>query len=167
MPPTTVPARGFSRRTLLAGAGILALAAGCTSKGDKRPPVSPQQADQLAKQVTVQESLVAAYAAAASADPSLGTEVTDLAGQAQQQLDRLKAASPSARTTAARSSGAPAPGSASPALAPGPDVRAWLRQQVAAAATSHAGACLDQAGARAALLGSIAAGLQGQDGRLA
>lgn len=166
MPPTTVPARGFSRRTLLAGAGILALAAGCTSNGDKRPPVSPQQADQLAKQVTVQESLVAAYAAAASADPSLGTEVSDLAGQAQQQLDRLKAAAPSAVTTAASSSGA-ASGSASPVPTPGPDVRAWLRQQVAAAASSHADACLDQVGARAALLGSIAAGLQGQDGRLA
>ncbi|MCW2741550.1 MAG: hypothetical protein JWR45_1972, partial [Blastococcus sp.] len=41
------------------------------------------------------------------------------------------------------------------------------RGQVAAAATSHAAACLDQSGARAALLGSIAAGLRGQDGRLA
>ena len=44
---------------------------------------------------------------------------------------------------------------------------AWLRGQVAAAATSHAAACLEQSGARAALLGSIAAGLRGQDGRLA
>lgn len=167
MPPTTVPARGFSRRTLLAGAGILALAAGCTSQGDKRPPVSPQQADQLAKQVTVQESLVAAYAAAASADPSLGAQVTDLAAQAQQQLDRLKAASPSAPTTARSSGSAAASASASQAPPPGPDVRAWLRQQVAAAAASHAAACLDQTGARAALLGSIAAGLQGQDGSLA
>jgi hypothetical protein len=166
MPPTTVPARGFSRRTLLAGAGVLALAAGCTSTEDKRPSVSPQQVDQLAKQVTVQETLVAAYAAAASADPSLGARVTDLAAQTQQQLDRLKAAAPSARTTPA-TSGAASSGSASPAPTPGPDVRAWLRQQVAAAAASHAAACLDQTGPRAALLGSISAGLQGQDGSLA
>jgi hypothetical protein len=38
---------------------------------------------------------------------------------------------------------------------------------VSAAATSHATACVEQSGARAALLGSIAAGLRGQDGRLA
>ena len=37
----------------------------------------------------------------------------------------------------------------------------------AAAATSHGTACLDQSGARAALLGSIAAGLRGQEARLA
>jgi hypothetical protein len=43
----------------------------------------------------------------------------------------------------------------------------WLRGQVAAAADSHATASVDQSGARAALLGSIAAGLRGQDGRLA
>jgi hypothetical protein len=166
MPPFPASAApGFSRRALLAGAGVLALAAGCTSNGDKRPQVSVKQADQLAKQVTVQESLMAAYAAAASADPALGSEVADLAGQAKQQLDRLKAASPSARTSAA--SGTASSGSASPAPTPGPDPRAWLRQQVAAAATSHSDACLDQSGARAALLGSIAAGLRGQDGRLA
>jgi hypothetical protein len=49
----------------------------------------------------------------------------------------------------------------------GPDPKAWLRAQVAATADSHAGAAVDQSGARAALLGSIAAGLRGQDGRLA
>jgi hypothetical protein len=38
---------------------------------------------------------------------------------------------------------------------------------VSAAAASHAAACVEQSGARAALLGSIAAGLAGQDGRLA
>jgi hypothetical protein len=38
---------------------------------------------------------------------------------------------------------------------------------VAAAADSHAAACLGQSGARAALLGSIAAGLRGQAGQLA
>ena len=161
-PSTTSGAAGFSRRTFLVAGGVLTLAAGCTSTADRRPRVSAQQVDQLAKQVTVQESLVAAYAAAAAADPALGSEVADLAGQAQQQLDKLKAAAPSTRTSAAKSSA-----SSSPAPAPGPDVRAWLRQQVAATATSHADACLDQAGARAALLGSIAAGLRGQDGRLA
>ena len=34
-------------------------------------------------------------------------------------------------------------------------------------ATSHATACVDLSGARAALVGSIAAGLRGQDGVLA
>jgi hypothetical protein len=46
-------------------------------------------------------------------------------------------------------------------------VRAWLREQVAAAATSHAGACVDASGARAALLGSVAAGLRGHEAALA
>lgn len=166
MPPSTVPAGAFSRRALLAGAGILALAAGCTSTEDKRPAVSPQQADRLAEQVTVQEALVAAYAAAGSADPPLAPVVADLAGQAKEQLDRLKAAAPTASTSPATS--ASASSSAAPAAPPpGADARAWLRQQVAAAATSHADACLGQVGARAALLGSIAAGLRGQDGSLA
>ena len=165
MPPSTVPAGAFSRRTLLAGAGILALAAGCTSKEDKRPAVSPQQADRLTAQVTVQEALVAAYAAAGTADPALAPDIADLAGQAKEQLDRLKAAAPTASTSTAKSASASS-GAAAPAPPPGSDARAWLRQQVAAAATSHAGACLDQSGARAALLGSIAAGLRGQDVRL-
>lgn len=166
MPPSTVPAGAISRRTLLAGAGILALAAGCTSKEDNRPTVSPKQEDKLAKQVAVQESLVAAYASAGAADPSLGGDITELAGQAKQQLDRLKAAAPTATTPAAKS-GSASSGSAPPVVPPGPGARVWLRQQVAGAATSHADACVDQIGARAALLGSIAAGLRGQDGRLA
>ena len=82
--------------------------------------------------------------------------MAELAAQADEQLTRLRAA--------ARKLGA----SASPVAAPaGGDTRAWLRGQVAAAATSHATASVDQSGARAALLGSIAAGLRGQDGRLA
>jgi hypothetical protein len=162
MAPLT-PSRppGFSRRALLAAsaAGVALLATGCTSaSSDERDTVTGEQADGLAGQVAVQEALVAAYAAAGAADPALGTAVTDLAAQAQEQLARLKAAAPGGRSTAGASS------SAAPA---GPEARSWLRGQVAAAATSHASACLDQSGPRAALLGSIAAGLSGQDGRLA
>jgi hypothetical protein len=46
-------------------------------------------------------------------------------------------------------------------------VRGWLREQVASAAASHAEACLDASGARAALLGSVAAGLRGHETALA
>jgi hypothetical protein len=120
--------------------------------------VTSEQADGLAAQVAVQEVLVAAYASAGAADPALAAAVADLAGQADEQLARLRAASPGTRTAASPSS------AAAPA---GPEARAWLRGQVAAAASSHAAASVDQSGARAALLGSIAAGLRGQDGRLA
>ena len=155
----TPPSPGFSRRTLLAAsaAGLAVLVAGCSSPpADQRTQVTSKQADELAAQVAVQQTLVAAYAAAGAADPALGAEVGELASQADAQLSRLKAASPG--STASPSS-APAPS--------GSDVKAWLRGQVAAAATSHASAAVDQSGARAALLGSIAAGLRGQDGRLA
>jgi hypothetical protein len=136
------------------------LLVGCTASGEA---VTPRQADALAGQVRVQETLVAAYAAAAAADPALGAEVSDLATQARQQLDRLRAAAPTAGPSAAGS----APASGSAASAPPADARGWLRSQVTTAADSHAAACLDQIGARAALLGSIAAGLRGQEGRLA
>ncbi len=155
---------GLRQAGVLAAAGILALAAGCTSTEPKKPQISTAQADQLARQVTVQENLVACFAAAASADPNLGAQVSDLADQARQQLDKLKAAAPTAAGTSTRSS---APASTTPAPPAGTDVRTWLRQQVAAAAASHADACLDQSGARAALLGSVSAGLSGQDSRLA
>src|SRR4051794_17890153 len=146
----------FSRRALLAGsaAGLGVLLVGCTSD-DGPAPVTAQQADQLAGQVTAQQGLVDAFATAAGADPALGAEVADLATQVQQQLDRLKKAAPGPGSSASPSSPA----------APGADARGWLRTQVAATADSHAGACLDQTGARAALLGSIAAGLRGMDGR--
>lgn len=149
---------GFSRRTLLAAsaAGMALLAAGCTSSStEDRDKVTSEQADDLAAQVAAQEGLVAAFAAATAADAGLAAAVADLSDQARQQLDRLRAA---AGGTASGASSAPAPG---------PDPRSWLRQQVAATATSHATACLEQTGARAALLGSVAAGLRGQDGRLA
>jgi hypothetical protein len=101
---------------------------------------------------------VAAYAAAGAADPALKAAVADLATQANEQLAALRAAAPGARSAAAAST--------SPA-AVGTNARAWLREQVKAAAASHATACLGQSGARAALLGSIAAGLRGQDVKLA
>ena len=151
---------GFSRRTLLAAsaAGLALLAAGCSSPpADERETVTSEQADELAAQVAVQETLVAAYAAAGAADPALAAQVADLAAQADEQLTRLRAASP----------GATASASTPPAPPSGPDARVWLRGQVAAAATSHSAASVDQSGARAALLGSIAAGLRGQDGSLA
>jgi hypothetical protein len=158
--PSSPTPPGFSRRTLLAGsaAGLALLVAGCSSPpADERETVTSEQADELAAQVAVQETLVAAYAAAGAADPALATEVTELAAQADEQLTRLRAASPGSTASA------PSP----PAPPAAPDARAWLRGQVAAAATSHATASVDQSGARAALLGSIAAGLRGQDGRLA
>jgi hypothetical protein len=152
---------GFSRRTLLAAsaAGLAFLATGCTSSSaDEREKVTGRQADELTAQVTVQETLVSAYVAAGAADPALAGQVADLAAQADQQLARLRAAAPgSSASTSPPAGGAP----------PAPETRAWLRAQVAAAAASHAAASVDQSGARAALLGSIAAGLAGQDGRLA
>ena len=41
-------------------------------------------------------------------------------------------------------------------------MRAWLRDQIGAAAGTHEAACAEQVGGRAALLGSVAAGLRGQ-----
>jgi hypothetical protein len=159
--PSTLRPPGFSRRTLLtaSAAGAALLVAGCTSAPpDPRETVTSEQADELAAQLAVQETLVAAYEAATTADPALGAAVAELADQAAEQLERLRAAAPGTSSSAAPST--PAPPS-------GPEAKSWLRAQVAAAATSHATACLDQSGARAALLGSIAAGLRGQDGRLA
>jgi hypothetical protein len=163
--PATGP-QGFPRRTLLAAsaAGLALFVAGCTSASPAGPnAVTSKQEDELAAQVAVQKVLVAAYAAAGAADPALKAATAELAGQAGEQLKALNAAAPGA---ASSSSSASSSGTSSTA-AVGPDARAWLRGQVAAAATSHATACLAQSGARAALLGSIAAGLRGQDGRLA
>ena len=151
---------GFSRRTLLAASavGLALLSAGCTSEPvDGREAVTSEQADELAAQVVVQEALVAAFATAGAADPALAAAVTELAMQAGDQLERLRAAAPGGAASPASSAAAPS----------GPDAKVWLRGQVATAAASHAAACLEQSGARAARLGSIAAGLRGQDGRLA
>ena len=90
-------------------------------------------------------------------DPSAIAAGAELAAQAAEQLERLRAAAPGAT-----------PASVSPGTPPSPlEARPWLRAQVATAAASHATACVQQSGARAALLGSISAGLRGQDGRLA
>ena len=151
----------LTRRSFLAvsAAGLALVASGCTSGGeDGREPVTAAQVDALAAQVAAQEALVTAYAAATSAAAVLGPEVAVLAEQAAEQLERLRAASPA--TGASGSSGSAAP----PAV--GADVRSWLRGQVAATADSHAAACLEQTGARAALLGSVAAGLRGHAARL-
>ena len=156
---TSSPA-GFPRRRLLAGAaGLALLAAGCTAgDGGGAAAQTSAQDDRLAGQVPVQESLVDAYAAAAAADPALGGEVAPLAEQARTQLERLRAAAPGA------TSSAPPAGPVPPA---GGDVRAWLREQVAAAAAAHTAACVEASGARAALLGSVAAGLRGHEAALA
>jgi hypothetical protein len=138
--------------------GLAVVAVGCTSApADERERVTGEQADALLGQVGVQQTLVAAFSAAGEADPALGQEVAELAAQAEEQLDRLRAAAPGAT-----------PSSPSPGAPPSPaEARSWLRTQVAAAADSHATACVNQSGARAALLGAITAGLRGQDGRLA
>jgi len=156
-------ARPFDRRTLLTAAlaGTALVAAGCTGgSGDDADAVTPAQVDQLAAQVQAQEALVAAYDQAFTAAPELAAVATPLAQQARAQLERLRAAAP----------GSPASSTASaPPVAPldAAGARAYLRGQVAAAADSHATACPGFTGARAALLGSIAAGLRGQDRLLA
>lgn len=162
--PTAGPA--FSRRSLLAvasAAGVALLLPGCTSDDDGAEPVTAAQVDSLADQVAVQRSLVAAFAAAAATNANLGKQVATLAEQAGSQLTRLEAASPGSGSPSGSSSAA----ASTSAADVGPDPRGWLRQQVTAAADSHAAACLEQSGARAALLGSVAAGLRGSAARLA
>ncbi|MGY1739775.1 MULTISPECIES: hypothetical protein [unclassified Blastococcus] len=162
LPPPASRSPGLSRRTFLAGtvgAAGLALLAGCTGDdGADADALTPEQADRLAAQVGVQEAAVAAYAAAAAADPALGGQVAAQAEQAMAQLDRLRAAAPGATSSAPAEAGGPPPGG---------DVRGWLREQLAAAAGAHEAACADQVAARAALLGSVAAGLRGQEAVLA
>lgn len=160
MAPLAPPApAGFPRRAFLAAsAGLALLAAGCTAGSSGGPAVSTEEADRLAGQVAVQEAVVAAYAVATTADPALA--LSDLAAQAGEQLDRLRAAAPSSTSPAASSSAPPSP-------PPGGDVRTWLREQVAGAAASHAAACTRQTRARAALLGAVAAGLRGHEAALA
>lgn len=170
MSPSPAPGPAFTRRSLLAGSatGLALLVAGCTpsSTGKKDQTATSRQAEALAKQVPVQETVVAAYAAVKGADATLGAQTAELAAQAAQQLARLKAAAPGAGTSpsASSSAGASSGGASSGATAvpAGQDPKAWLRGQVSAAADSHAAACLTQSGARAALLGSLAAGLRGQ-----
>ena len=91
----------------------------------------------------MQEALVAAFAAAAAADPALGADVAELAAQADEQLDPAAGGRPRRR----------GPGIVVGRVTAGRGPALWLRGQVAAAATSHATASVDQSGARAALLG--------------
>ncbi|WNV74424.1 hypothetical protein [Geodermatophilus sp. DSM 44513] len=171
--PAPVPVGASRRAFLAASAGVALLAAGCTAGGPAAPAVGTEEADRLADQVAVQEAVVAAYAAARTADPALA--LSDLAAQAGEQLDRLRAAAPPAPPSPAgpSSPGSPAAGSAAgsaaapPAAPAGGDVRGWLRDRLATAAASHAQACTGQSGARAALLGSVAAGLRGHEAALA
>jgi len=167
-PVAGVLSRPFTRRSLLVAAiaGTAAAAAGCTrSSGDAADAVTPAQADQLAAQVQVQQTLVAAFDQAFAADPGLAAAAAPLAAQARAQLDRLRAAAPGTAASSAAGSTAASSAAAPPVDAAG--LRARLRAQVAAAADSHATACPGFSGGRAALLGSIAAGLRGQDGQLA
>jgi len=166
--PGSVPAGAFTRRTLLAAAvvGTAAVAAGCTSSSeeDAADAVTPAQVDQLAEQVAVQTALVAAYDRASATSPAVATEVSVLAAQARAQLERLQAAAPGPGAGAAASGPAPA----EPVLPADPaGARAFLHAEVGRAAAAHAAACPDFTGARAALLGSIAAGLRGAEGQLA
>ena len=164
----SLPAAGpaLSRRSFLAAAsaaGAALLVSGCTSDASGgSDPVTAAQVDSLSDQVAVQQTLVSAYAAAAAANANFGQEIAPLAEQATAQLDRLRAASPGSATSS--SAGSSSAGSSAAGV--GSDPRAWLRQQVTGAADSHAAACLEQSGARAALLGSIAAGLRGHAVRL-
>ncbi|WP_369134388.1 hypothetical protein [Modestobacter sp. I12A-02662] len=164
-PCSPTPAGAFSRRALLlaAAAGSAALAAGCTNGAAEDPAdaVTPAQADRLAAQVEVQERLVADYAQALAASPQLAASAAVLAAQSREQLDRLRAAA----AQPAPSSGATAGTSAAEAV-PAEGAVAWLQARVAAAADAHARACPDFTGGRAALLGSIAAGLRAQAGQL-
>ena len=157
------PAAGpaLSRRSFLAAAsaaGVAMVVSGCTSGADGQEPVTAAQVDSLADQVAVQQSLVAAYAAAAAANANFGKEIAPLADQATTQLRRLEKASPTSTSSSAAAS--------TTAADVGADPRAWLRETVTATADSHAAACLKQSGARAALLGSLSAGLRGHAARL-
>ena len=136
------------------------LVVGCTAEpADPREQVTSEQADELAAQVAVQEALVAAFAAAGSRRPGAGHRRGRAGGQAQEQLDAAEGRGARRVRLAVVDLGVPP----RPARRPRPG----CATQIADTATSHATACLDQSGARAALLGSIAAGLRGQDAVLA
>jgi hypothetical protein len=85
-----------------------------------------------------------------------------LAAQAREQLDRLRAAA----AQPGPASGATA-GTSAAEVVPAEGAVAWLQARVTAAADAHTLACPDFTGGRAALLGSIAAGLRAQAGQLA
>ncbi len=160
-PARPAAAGAFTRRSLLVAAGalpVLGALAACTDPPPGADAVTPQQVDRLAGQVAVQTDLVAAVEAVLAGAPDLAAAVPALADQCREQLQRLQEAAPSVTA-----SPTPATGTASTSSAPPvTDPRAELRTRLSAAADSHAAACLDFTGARAALLGSISAGLRGQ-----
>jgi hypothetical protein len=158
-----------SRRTVLTAlaVGTATLVTGCTgwSGDDAGETAGPPERDPLADQVDAQQALVDAYATAFAASPDLATRAAPLAAQTAEQLTRLQAAAPALPTTAA----ATTPGAPTTASPPAPlpaDALGWLRGQVEVAAASHATACPGLSGPRAALLGSIAAGLRGHTTQL-
>jgi len=159
----------LSRRTFLGvlAAGSAAVLTGCTSftDADRDDDVTPAQIDQLAGQVAVQEQLADAYATAFAADPELAVSAEELARQCADQLARLRAAAPGGTDPASPALGPDTAGA--PAVTDPTQVRATLRHQVGVAADSHAAACTTFTGARAALLGSLVAGLRGQEQQLA
>jgi len=161
-PARPAAAGAFPRRSLLVAAGalpVLGALAACTDPPPGADAVTPQQVDRLAGQVAVQAELVAAVEAVLAAAPDLAAAAPAVADQCREQLRRLQEAAPSVTTSPATTAGTATP---STSAAPLPDPRAELRTRLTTAADSHAAACLDFTGARAALLGSIAAGLRGQ-----
>lgn len=164
-PARPVAAGALTRRSVLLAAGavpVLGALAACTGSPPGADAVTPQQVDRLAGQVAVQAELVAAVEAVLAAAPDLAAAVPAVADQCRAQLRRLQDAAPTVTgsPTASGTAAGTATGTATPTV-PG-DPRAELRTRLTAAADSHATACLDFTGARAALLGSIAAGLRGQ-----
>ena len=103
---------------------------------------------------------MAAFAAAGAADPALAAAVAELAGPGRASswpgCRRPRPGSDVVGVRRRRRAPPAGTGRAGVAARPGRRGR-----------HSHATACVDQSGARAALLGSIAAGLRGQDGQLA
>ncbi|SDY64674.1 hypothetical protein SAMN05661080_04151 [Modestobacter sp. DSM 44400] len=165
----TVAAGTFSRRTLLVAtlAGTVVVAVGCTAEtGDTADAVTEAQIDQLAAQFDVQTALVAAFDRAFAAFPELAAAAAEQADQARQQLERLRAAAPGVGSTSSAATSSDAISPAAPPLDPA-GALGYLRTEASRAADAHATACPGFSGARAALLGSIAAGLRGQDGQLA
>ncbi len=165
-PARPVAAGALTRRSVLLAAGavpVLGALAACTGSPPGADAVTPQQVDRLAGQVAVQAELVAAVEAVLAAAPDLAAAVPAVADQCRAQLRRLQDAAPTVTgspTASGTAAGTARPATATPTV-PG-DPRAELRTRLTAAADSHATACLDFTGARAALLGSIAAGLRGQ-----
>ncbi|MCO7222075.1 hypothetical protein NH342_19920, partial [Klenkia sp. PcliD-1-E] len=97
-----------------------------------------------------------------AAAPDLAAVAPALVDQCREQLRRLREAAPSVTGSPTSPGTTTSATTTSATAAPADDPRAELRTRISSAADSHATACLDFTGARAALLGSTAAGLRGQ-----